>query len=129
MELAVPALRIFWLISHGRWAPVVALTAPIELAGWPLIVLNRPPTTTPVESGVSTSESTWASSAVGAHDFRLPLLRSNEASRRRVCPLALKKLPPAYTVSLVASTPRTVEAIEGSKEFSSAPVAVLKAAR
>ena len=58
----------------------------------------------------------------------LPLLALNAASRLRVCPLTLKKLPPNQTVLLLAVTVATFALTEGLNAVFSALVAVSKAA-
>src|SRR6478609_3989251 len=116
-----------WFAANGSSAPLLASTAPIPLAGEPLILVNPPPAMTRLPSGASTIVQTTPSSAVGAQGSREPLARENAASRVRDLLLALKKLPPAYTVVADTAMPRTCEAMEAAKLVSTAPVAVLNA--
>ena len=51
--MLLPPSLITWLIAHGRPAAVVASTEPMPYAVAPASVVNAPPSTTLVPSGVS----------------------------------------------------------------------------
>jgi hypothetical protein len=93
-----------------------------------LSVSKLPPATTVDPSGETASPLTLPVSARGLQGSSAPSEARNAASRVRTWPPASVKVPPTYTVVLVAAIARTWALTPGANEEMSAPVAALKAA-
>ena len=127
MALLVPPSRTTWLTANGTLVPEVASSEASPSVDTPLMFWKAPPTITLPPVGVTSTALTPAS-AVGAHPSVAPVAALNAASRVRVRPLAVLKMPPTYTVELVAEMLLTVASSVGWKDGSSAPVDVSNAA-
>src|SRR5687768_2745265 len=108
----VPWLVISLLTANGRVAPVTGSIAPTPVAAVPLRLANRPAATTWLPPPVTTSAITSllplvaAAPGTGAHGSSAPLDADTAASRVRLTEPTADRLPPRYTVELVAASAR-----------------------